>query len=390
MRTVAFVVLLTSAPATSLATGFWGLGNSPDGTFVATRIDTQGEIISGYIESATGRRAAMTVAPRMQYPQLRPWLVPMPSEVVGGSAAYFAEREFGGSWGTAVTATGREAFHSLDGGTTAELLGDLEGGTVDSAALGQGVGYCTSALGREACLFGGLASPTGLGDLAGGEYDSMANATNRREVVGRATSAQGQEAFLWTNQSGMLGLGDLPGGSFESEAFDIDNAGVFVVGTGTSADGVEAFRWSGKTGMIGIGDLPGGAFASAARAVSAAGYWIVGQGTTERGQEAFVWSEQEGMRSLRDVLATSPELLSALEGWTLVDAVSCIKENGEGAEFFILGNGINPLGQREAWVAEIPEPSACLLVLTGLAGFGAHRRLHAYRRSARWGGCPRS
>jgi probable HAF family extracellular repeat protein len=55
------------------------------------------------------------------------------------------------------------------------------------------------------------------------------------------------------------GLGDLPGGSFISLANGVSADGSVVVGRGASASGNEASRWTSGTGMVGLGDLPGGA-----------------------------------------------------------------------------------------------------------------------------------
>ena len=50
-----------------------------------------------------------------------------------------------------------------------------------------------------------------LGELAGGEFRSSANAVSAdgSVVVGYSNSAAGPEAFRWTQSDGMQGLGDL-------------------------------------------------------------------------------------------------------------------------------------------------------------------------------------
>jgi hypothetical protein len=50
-----------------------------------------------------------------------------------------------------------------------------------------------------------------------------------------------------------------------------------------------------------------------------------------------------------------------LTGWTLT---SCTAVSGDGMT--IVGNGTNPQGNREAWIATIPEPTTILLL--GLGG----------------------
>jgi len=60
-----------------------------------------------------------------------------------------------------------------------------------------------------------------------------------------------------------------------------------------------------------------------------------------------------------------------LTGWTLVRAMG-ISDDG----LTIVGQGLNPSGQTEAWIAIIPEPSTALLFAFGLAILASskHRR----------------
>ena len=167
----------------------------------------------------------------------------------------------------------------------------------------------------------------------------------------------------------MVGLGDLPGGPFTSQAIGISADGSTVVGSSFSAPGGQAFRWTSGGGMVGLGDLPGGIFLSSAWAVSADGSVVVGEsGGSTSGQEAFVWNSSRGMKSLREVLvnlAVGP----VLSGWTLTRA-QAISDDG----LTIVGFGNNPSGQREAWIAVIPEPSTSLLLGLGIAGLAVLRR----------------
>ncbi len=111
------------------------------------------------------------------------------------------------------------------------------------------------------------------------------------------------------------GLGDLPGGDFESLAQDVSADGQVVVGGSSSANGGEAFRWNASEGMVGLGDLPGtsaGFFSSSALGVSADGSTIVGVGKGVSAsplffpaQNAFRWTAAEGMVQIGTKVATS-------------------------------------------------------------------------------------
>jgi len=56
-----------------------------------------------------------------------------------------------------------------------------------------------------------------------------------------------------------------------------------------------------------------------------------------------------------------------VDGWTLTE-VADISADGR----TVVGMGINPAGQEEAWMATVPEPST--LVLLAVGGLAALRR----------------
>jgi probable HAF family extracellular repeat protein len=205
---------------------------------------------------------------------------------------------------------------------------------------------------------------TDLGDLAGGGLSSWVTAVSSdgMVVVGRADSGSGTEAFRWENNT-MIGLGALPSVEFYSKAYGISADGSVVVGCSNSGSSMEAFRWENGT-MIGLGHLPGYNYCSVATDVSGNGSVIVGYEAIDWTSfpaavtESFIWNSDDGMVSIKDLLEKDYGL--DLTGWTLNEAVS-ISADG----LTIVGNGINPNGNEEAWIATIPEPSIFLLLTFG-------------------------
>lgn len=279
------------------------------------------------------------------------------------------------SWANAVSADGSVVVGS--GAFRWTQLGGMVGigdGTASAVSADGSVVAVNRVIGGEVAGFrwtpqGGM---VGLGDLPGGLVRSGVGgiSADGSLVVGNSYSASGPEAFRWTSEGGMVGLGDLPGGGFRSGAEGVSSDGSVVVGFSNSADGEEAFRWTSEEGMVGLGDLPGGIHQSSALDVSADGAVVVGYSASAIGQqEAFVWDATHGMRSLSAVLTGQGVDLT---GWrlTLANAISA-----DGTT--IVGVGANPLGQTEAWLANIsrvPEPTTCMLFYLAIATLAAGSR----------------
>ena len=97
--------------------------------------------------------------------------------------------------------------------------------------------------------------------------------------------------YLAVARALVRGLGDLAGGSFDSRARATSSDGSVVVGRGRSASGFEAFVWDATNGMreldqiltsLGV-DLTGWTL-SEARSISADGLTIVGSGKNPSGE----------------------------------------------------------------------------------------------------------
>jgi MYXO-CTERM domain-containing protein len=169
---------------------------------------------------------------------------------------------------------------------------------------------------------------------------------------------------------GMVQLADLPGGSVESFVDGVSSDGSALVGWSSGASGVEATLWVGLGAPQGLGDLPNGDFESYAYAVSLGGKRVVGESHTTGGYRAFLWDQVNGMRALGDVLSG---LGVDMTGWTL-DVAYAISPNGR----WVVGTGETPQGNREGFIADLPEPGGATSALAALLALGA---LAARRRS---------
>jgi len=226
------------------------------------------------------------------------------------------------------------------------------------------VGRGSGVLNSQAFRWTYETGAVGLGFLPAVNPLSYANAISADglTVVGSSNSstasASGTEAFLWTLDKGITGLGFLSEYS-SSYAVDVSGDGLTVVGNNYQpyhheidgkiqlSSNQEPFRWTYDDGMIGLGHLPESHNRTMATGISADGSIIIGFSIARRISKAFVWDEVNGMRSLQDLLV---DLGVDLTGWSLTEATD-ISADG----LVIVGNGTNPEGKLEAWIATIPE-----------------------------------
>jgi len=154
------------------------------------------------------------------------------------------------------------------------------------------------------------------------------------------------QAFRWVNGT-TTGLGFLPGGN-ASSANGVNADGKVVVGSSNDASGLsQAFRWTAASGMVGLDFLPGGG-GSSARGVNADGTVVVGEANDASGAlQAFRWTAETRMQSVLTLLQAAGVVTMA--GWQLRSA------NGVSADgTVIVGDGVDPLGLREGWIARLP------------------------------------
>jgi probable HAF family extracellular repeat protein len=354
-RTLAVVSILLCSTLAFAEDGFRGLGGVNSGGFrsAANGVSGDGSRVVGVSGNGAGFDGVM-------------W---MPGEVVllgdlpGGTSVTVATGiSPKGAFvvGQSGSANGSEALLWFKGGMKG--LGDLPGpGAFASRATAVSsdgevvVGLSQrpqSQHGYNAWRWTRATGMVDIGDLPGGDPHGIANdvSADGSVVVGSSSSSAGNEGFVWRAATGMIGIGDLPGGLFGSSAQGISADGTVVVGYGTGPAGAEAIRWTEEYGMVGLGDLPGGNLSSAASAASAHGNVIVGTGSTAEGYEAFLWTPSLGMVSLKQYLLDHG--VTEVAGWTLSFA-NDVSLDGR----TIVGNGINPSLENEAWVATI-EPGA--------------------------------
>ncbi|MBL9000283.1 MAG: immunoglobulin domain-containing protein [Phycisphaerae bacterium] len=208
----------------------------------------------------------------------------------------------------------------------------------------------------------------------------------------KETPGYSPEACRWLEAGPAIGIGDLPGGLARSEGYDANADGSVIVGVVNTAASQasnegEAGRWQNGV-WISLGDFAGGPYSSLAAGVTDDGTIVVGRGSTAAGQEAFVWDSTNGMRSLGAIL--SGQFGVNLTGWRLTLAR---KISGDGTH--VVGRGINPAGDTEAFVAHVPcfvpprileEPSSTSVCIAGevelavrAGGSGTGQLLYTWR-----------
>lgn len=343
----------TLGGATSFAGEFVPLGDLPGGAFFSRPfgISADGTTVVGESNSADGLEAF-----RWQAGTGMVGLGDLPG---GGFSSGAAAVSADGSVvaGSSSSALGREAYR-WTAATGLVNLGDLPGGLV--SGLGQGmsadgsviVGTSNSEIGSEGYLWTSATGMVPLGSLSGGRMRGSASrvSDDGRVVIGQVRLPASSEAYRWTAETGYVPLGELPGGPDFSVALAVSPEGSAVAGwsyTGWNFDtDVEALLWMKETGLIGLGRPPGLA-STVAWGVTGSGFVVAGSGSF-LDEPGWVWAAQHGMRNLQDV--ATPVVGAALAGWQL-EAVRNLRQTGK--VFSFIGHGLNPDGNREAWLLRL-------------------------------------
>src|SRR5262249_50490394 len=90
-----------------------------------------------------------------------------------------------------------------------------------------------------------------------------------------------------------------------------------------------------------------------ALAILPGGELIVGAGTSSAGREAVLWDESRALHRVADVLSSAGVIVPP--GWTLTECADIARA---GSVITLCGQGINPSGDAEAWIARYEIPSS--------------------------------
>jgi probable HAF family extracellular repeat protein len=243
--------------------GMQPLGDLPGGGFesMAVAISADGSVIIGWGKSSTSAEEAFRWTQETGMVGLGQLPGQPHSSSVGvstdGSQVVGYSHTIGVGWGTRAflwtltnPGTGEGTMEPLEDLPSNGIYSNGYGFSADGSTIvghhgNRGVG----GSGIEASYWrkdsGGQYRVHGLG-MCGVSYASSYDGSI---IVGYMLGGPGVEAFRWTEETGVVGLGDLAGGSFNSLADDITPDGSVVVGYSNSSSGDEAFVWDEHHGM---------------------------------------------------------------------------------------------------------------------------------------------
>ncbi|MCC6284906.1 MAG: hypothetical protein IT439_06320 [Phycisphaerales bacterium] len=174
-------------------------------------------------------------------------------------------------------------------------------------------------------------------------------------------------AVVWDAQGRMSRLPEADP-SRSSQAFNVSSDDAFIVGT-YSLPGGSGFNraavWSLDGSLPELLSGPAANSSTWAWAASNGATIVLGRDTSLQGSSVVFWDGNRQYHELHSFLTARG---IDLTGWRLTDAVG-ISADGR----VIAGNGRNPDGHNEAWVAYIPTPGTAL-VLAAVPAIAARRR----------------
>ena len=211
-------------------------------------------------------------------------------------------------------------------------------------------------------------------DGPGGMQTGAANGVNAdgTVMVGGGYVGTGGFGFRWTSAGGFVVLPGLPGGDTGTDVAGVSANGNIVIGWAALNNSPipsirQAAYWSGpNANVVSLGNIYASTYSSEARAASTDGATIVGLTDSPTGRRAFIWDAADGMRDLQTLLSSEG---AHLTGWQLTEATG-ISADGT----TLVGNGIDPSGNAEAWIATVPEPVSLSSVFMGTWWLLSRRR----------------
>jgi len=336
-------------PPAPVTPGFRGIGQiSPESKGNSVRaVSADGSVLVGATDAASGTQAFRWTADRFQ----------LFGRLPNPDATEMEKLEHGGTHATLAYSVSGDGRTVVGGGSSEDtsqawtwrdnqlrmLATPPETTSSGAFSISQDgktvVGYAITPAGRQGIRwYKGVVNP--LEDLPGGLFRSFANGVSGSgaTVVGGGYSGNGDHAVIWSK--------DVPKGIAPGYASAVTANGKTVVGgTRTKQSRLEAFRWQDEQ-LETLGLLPRETDPrSRATGASNDGKRVVGWTNSPEG--AFIWEEGKGLRQLREVLVEDYGL--DLEGWELRWATG-ITPDGQ----TIVGDGRNPDGKPEGWIATIP------------------------------------
>lgn len=372
----AIVCICISAVSSALGASFQGLGDLSGGSIIssASGVSADGSVVVGYGYTASGQQAFRwtPTGGMVSLGNLSSGGTYMTSTATKVSADGATIAGYGATSSTTL------AFRWTQS-TGMTYLGDLPGGDTYSRALGisadgsvivgdsrstLSAAYSTSIKGKEAFRWTSTNGMVGMGtfEVEALYYSTAMNISRDGSViVGIGSANNCTTAMRWTQSGGMVDLGDLAGGNYDGWASATNSDGSVVAGTSSVVSGATSFRWTQSGGMLDTGNLSG-KNTTYPYAMTADGSVVVGASSTSWSSStrlAYIWDSTHGIRNLKDVLTNEYGL--DLTGWTLLSA-NDISSNGN----VIVGEGIDPSGYTEAFlVMLVPEPA--IVIQLGLA-----------------------
>lgn len=201
-----------------------------------------------------------------------------------------------------------------------------------------------------------------LGDIPGGTAFSNGTCVSNDGAVigGYGTDDLGPRPVNWTESGGFEILATPQGGSGIGRVIGLSHDGLVSVGESEINRTFLPTRWENGQAEI-LGDAPqgyqlGSAIGANEDGSTIIGIWRENEFSDELGSIAFIWDETHGARFLADALADDYGL--DLSGWTL-NIVSDITPDGQ----TMVGYGINPDGNFEAFKIVVPGPASALALI---------------------------